>query len=209
MPDTLPGIDLDIGLKRVNGNRKLFRKLLYEFYHDYHDIIAKIRTRMDQSRDEEVDVLTHTVKGIAGSLGANRLHGVICDFETALQEKRSAQYADLLGKFEDELLPVLQGLSPLMVAVSNTTENSDLHQEESTTPVDTTTLEPLFRELVPLLENGYSSSEAKLLEIIENLSGNEQVKELQRIQQQVEDYDYDEALETLAQVAQSMGVSMD
>jgi two-component system, sensor histidine kinase and response regulator len=46
LPDSLPGIDLKVGLKHVAGNQKLLKKLLVEFLRDYRDAIPKIQSSL-------------------------------------------------------------------------------------------------------------------------------------------------------------------
>ena len=60
-PD-LPGIDIRAGLERVAGNRKLFQKILEDFYSDYADISAFLREAVRRGDRESVRRTAHTLK---------------------------------------------------------------------------------------------------------------------------------------------------
>ena len=108
LPDELPGIHIHIGLKHVDGNRVFFAQLLREFRQDYQNIVGTIRTFLDQEETEEVLHVIHTLKGIAGSLGALELSLSVKTLEVAVKTGLSEVYADLLDRFENALMLVLQ-----------------------------------------------------------------------------------------------------
>nr|WP_275889005.1 PAS domain S-box protein [Desulforhopalus vacuolatus] len=69
-PASLNGIDIDNGLIRIGGNRKLYVRLILEFLHDYSDAVTSIRATIDKHEFEDAHRKVHTLKGVAGNLGA-------------------------------------------------------------------------------------------------------------------------------------------
>ena len=203
--DKLPGIDLMVGLKHVGGNRKLYKKLLIEFRQDYEDVVARIKTALVQDGQEDIKCLAHTVKGISGALGANDLHVSLCEFEIALHEGRSHEYEPLIHRLEEKLLLVLRGIATL--EVPSIDKGVDLPQE-SAVPVDVERLTPLFLELTVLLDEGHISVNEKLDEIMGLLKGSLYTDVLKRIREQIGDYDFDEAMETSVELAQSLRINL-
>lgn len=76
-----PGIDSVVGLSRVGGNEKLYRSLLVKFHDDYTDTTEQIKEALLKEDLELVTFLAHTIKGVAGNLGANDLQSVAGDIE--------------------------------------------------------------------------------------------------------------------------------
>jgi two-component system, sensor histidine kinase and response regulator len=207
LPDQLPGINIEVGLKRLGGNHSLFRKLLREFHHDYREVIASIQAAMDQGKEEAVLRVAHTVKGISGSLGANSLHEAVRDFEDAVKDGLPGDsIIPLLNRFEEMLIPVLEGIGSLAATPANTED--DLVQK-SVTPIDIKVLRPLFLDLLPMLEAGLSSSKKKLTEISDHLSNSGHAATIKQINDQIEDFDFDEAMDSLIKLAQSIEIPLD
>jgi signal transduction histidine kinase/CheY-like chemotaxis protein len=73
LPRSLPGFDLAAGLKRLQGNRELYRKLLLNFANSYRDASESIQNALIANDIDQVHSLVHNIKGLAGNLSANRL----------------------------------------------------------------------------------------------------------------------------------------
>jgi HPt (histidine-containing phosphotransfer) domain-containing protein len=72
-PADLPpvdGIDSADGLRRVGGNHKLYVKLLRQFASQQADVVGQIRAALATKDSESATRLAHTLKGVAGNLGA-------------------------------------------------------------------------------------------------------------------------------------------
>ena len=82
----LAGIDTRGGLLRLGGNQELYRKLLVKFLDNQADVLARIREALGQNRLEEAERLAHTVKGVAGNIGANALQDAAADLDADLRE---------------------------------------------------------------------------------------------------------------------------
>ena len=72
-PAALPGFDLDEGLKRLQGNHKLYKKLLLNFAGSYANATEDIRQALDSADYKNAHQLVHSLKGVAGNLAAGRL----------------------------------------------------------------------------------------------------------------------------------------
>jgi HPt (histidine-containing phosphotransfer) domain-containing protein len=59
---------------RLMNNKKLYDKLLKRFEAEYGDFNDKLRAAVDAGNMEEASLLAHTMKGLAGNLGADDLH---------------------------------------------------------------------------------------------------------------------------------------
>jgi len=95
----LPGIDVESGLKRVGGNRQLYRKLLLKFSQEYSDAANQIRKDLLRGDIKNAEMLAHTIKGTAGSIGAQELTASAGDLEGAIRERKKDRYEELLRQF--------------------------------------------------------------------------------------------------------------
>jgi signal transduction histidine kinase/CheY-like chemotaxis protein/HPt (histidine-containing phosphotransfer) domain-containing protein len=206
LPDQLPGINIATGMKQLGGNSKLFSKLLKEFYQDYQNVIPTIRENLDLGEYEEVLRLAHTIKGISGSLGANELHVAVRNFEIALKDGLSQEYSKLLEQFDIMLQPVLHGISTMIANEASWDSKDGSH--ETTKTVDTQSLTPLFNDFASLLEEGLSSCEDKLKQINEIISPSAHTAVLKKIQTQLDDYEYDDALDSFLEMAKILDIKI-
>jgi PAS domain S-box-containing protein len=68
LPESLSGFDLADGLKRLQGNKRLYRKLLLSFASDYNAVANEIRQALDAEDFDQAHSLVHNLKGLAVNL---------------------------------------------------------------------------------------------------------------------------------------------
>jgi CheY-like chemotaxis protein/HPt (histidine-containing phosphotransfer) domain-containing protein len=92
-PDALPripGLAVDEGLARVAGNKKLYVKLLRQFVAQEADAGARISACLASGDRGTAERLAHTVKGVAGSLGAGAVQAAGGVLEKAIGDGADA-----------------------------------------------------------------------------------------------------------------------
>ena len=82
----LPGIDVKGGLMRVNGNEDLYRKILSSFYQNNIGTKLGIGNALEAGDLKLAERLVHTVKGVAATIGADRLAKASQPIETELRD---------------------------------------------------------------------------------------------------------------------------
>lgn len=87
LPGALPGFDLEAGLKRLQGNRRLYRKLLLDFGANYTETAGKIRQALDANDFDQAHRLVHNIKGLAGNLAATDLQAAAVEMEKHVKGK--------------------------------------------------------------------------------------------------------------------------
>ena len=112
LPGTLEGIDIPSGLARVNGNKKLYRTLLIKLHDEYRDAHDRICELLDKGDMHEAMLLAHTVKGVAGNLGAARMQAAAAALEEPLKAG-SLPDTSRVDNFRVSLESVMRGLEPL------------------------------------------------------------------------------------------------
>ncbi len=190
LPDKLPGLNLEMALRRVMGNRKLLRKLLVEFCKDYRDGAARLRQALAQADREPARRLVHTIKGAAGNLGAESLAQAALALELALKENSPNE--SLITAFEEALTRLLEGIAVLEQPEATSKEKP----KGAPSPVDLEPLRPLLEELAMLLKQGNSKAIKKLEALRERLNG-AQAESVAALEEQIDNYEFEEAAESL------------
>ena len=116
MPSILPGIDMANGLSRVGGNENLYRSLLKDFCREYSDATGKIKESLVKEDKELGAHLAHTVKGVAGNLGARDLQAAGADLEAAIEDNTLEDIEELLDIFEQNIKTIMNGLQDFVAS---------------------------------------------------------------------------------------------
>jgi PAS domain S-box-containing protein len=199
LPGSLEGIDIAEGLRRVGGNRKLYRKLLVEFCQDHRDDVRAIRKALDQEDLETAQRLAHTIKGVSGSIGAGDLHRNAESLDSAFKEGQQDLYPELLTRLEDALAPVMQGLEVL--SLHGGTEEPGAVDGG---PMDVEAILPFLDELQTLLEEMDPEAEDKVTELKAQLGGGAHQKLVNTLSKQVGEFEFEDARETLAKLRKAL-----
>ncbi len=117
--DTSPASDINVeaGLKRLRGNRRLFRKLLSDFGREFGDSASYIRNAVSRGDIEAAISRLHTIKGVAGNLSATRLLEATKALEEVLRKQKAGEHEDRIETFEWELNRVISAAGALLEAL--------------------------------------------------------------------------------------------
>ena len=120
-PESLPGFDLADGLKRLQGNKKLYRKLLLDFATNYYEVANEIREALDAQDFDRAHSLVHNLKGLAGNLSATELQAAAVKMEKLVKgpEEKSPSSKQLnlrLAELESVLNQALESAQSLGVS---------------------------------------------------------------------------------------------
>lgn len=190
----LPGIDMRAGLAVAQGNVALYRKLLIKFRDSYTSFLTdfKAAQKSDESSDdaEATTILAHTLKGVAGNIGVTQVQQAAGLLEQASKEG-DENLDDLLQRVMDVLEPVIDGL-----AILNAAGNS----KRATGKVDQQQVNVLLSRLHELLEDDDADA-TQVIDELEALPGAAVEQDiLKQLSKAVSEYDFEEALKTLASI---------
>ena len=116
----MPGFDLADGLKRLQGNKKLYRKLLLDFATGYCKAGIEIREALDAPDFDRAHRLVHNLKGLAGNLSAKDLQAAAVNMEKLVKgvDKKAPPSRQLnlrLAELETVLNQALESVQSLGV----------------------------------------------------------------------------------------------
>jgi HPt (histidine-containing phosphotransfer) domain-containing protein len=114
--DALPqieGLAASEGLARVAGNKKLYLKLLRQFVAQEADAAVRISACLTSGDRGTAERLAHTVKGVAGSLGAGAVQAAGGVLEKAIGDGAdAATCAPLCDALAAEMARLIERLGP-------------------------------------------------------------------------------------------------
>jgi two-component system, sensor histidine kinase and response regulator len=83
--DVIPGLDTADGLRRVLGRRTAYMDLLRRFAIGRADVARDIRAALADGRAADAERAAHTLRGVAGTIGARQLQSEAAAVEAALR----------------------------------------------------------------------------------------------------------------------------
>ncbi len=185
----LDGIDTNTGLKRTQGNKKLYRKLLLKYSASNKDFLGQFKQAQESSDPEASTRCAHTLKSVSGNIGATNVQEAAAMLESACKENQPEENIQILvNDVAKKLQPVIESLQELT--------NDDSVPEEGT--FDPEKVLPLFSKLRTFLEEDDTQA-AEIIETINKQPGAGKFKsQLQTLSQLIGEYDFDEALKLLS-----------
>ncbi|MGL1890950.1 MAG: response regulator [Spirochaetaceae bacterium] len=114
---TIKGINTNLGLKNVNGNKKLYLNIIKKFREEYSNILSEIEDAVKVENFELAVRLAHTVKGVAGNIGASELQKKAEVVESTIKEEIDDK--KVLEEFGNTLLDLIKELKSLELDQDN------------------------------------------------------------------------------------------
>ena len=190
----IEGIDVQAGLLLTGGKPERYRKLLNQFVVNQKDTAEKFRKAMDSGSDKEAVRLAHTLKGVAGTIGAVLLQEKSKSLESILKKGGGKETEELLKDLEVILNKVITAIQTVLVEENVSVEKSE---------VDTVRLRELSVSLRSYLLEDDSKSQDVIDEILELVKGSAYENEYKPVQNNITEIEYEEALEKLNRIINS------
>ena len=147
LPETIEGINLKEGLMRVGGNEKLYRNILMKLRDDYAKTDEEIRGLLESEKADEAERLAHSIKGVAGNVGAGPLQEAGAALESAIKQGEVDTYEEKIFAFGKVLKDVVAALGVL----GGEPEEADTAQEQGG-EVDPEALAAALEEMITHLK---------------------------------------------------------
>ncbi len=113
-PDVLPGLNIKSGISRLGGKENLYLKVIFEFYNDYRDIAEKIQYEIKNKNTEFVKRTAHTLKSLAGNIGAKKLQHAARIIEVEASKGLDAFDEQVIDRLKKNLDPVITSIKQLL-----------------------------------------------------------------------------------------------
>ncbi len=206
LPEQMPGLDIAAALKRLGGNRKLLKTLLIHFAQDYSDTAETIRQALDSGDIEHIRITAHTIKGVAGNIGAD-------DLSEAAHELEEAVSAD--DRPDDDVLNNFITVLNLTTATASTLKAvppkapAGIPDADPIPVANREKLAYLLSELDDYLDQGQIKADQFISILGTLLPGPDFREPLQRLEEHIDNYDFEEAREPVAEIAGLLDITLE
>ncbi len=109
--DNYDGIEFDVGVNNVLGDKALFKEILVMFYQDHHLDGEKLQTAIESKDIDSAKHLAHTLKGVSCSVGAMDLFEATKALDIAINDNNHDDIDGLFSQLSPELSRVMEGIA--------------------------------------------------------------------------------------------------
>ena len=180
----ISGIDVRAGLAVMMGKESLYRKQLLKFLENQGDFAEAFRRSQAGADPSAMRRRAHTLRGLAGNIGANRLRFAAAELEKACEA------SDDLPGIENALRATVAELEPVLIGLARFKKRT-LEVEPAISPVDETKLGGLLDRLETLLKQSDGLAVDVAAEVAGIVKGSRFAANFSSISQSVSSYDFD------------------
>ena len=208
LPNTLPGVDVELALSRLGGDRPLLLRLLLQFGGEFADAGPALRAAVETQDTPLASRLAHTLKGVAGNLAAVGLFEAAKQLEAILRRGASpAEAAESLRPVEERLWEVLQTVAHLVPG--GLSQATPAATGQAAAGSSTEVLRPLLLELKHTFEASDLVDDTVLARLRRRLAGSEAARDVATLQDAIDRFDYPRCLALVAQLATSLAIPLE
>ncbi|MBF0428222.1 MAG: response regulator [Magnetococcales bacterium] len=199
-----PGIQVQDALVRLGSSLDFYKTMWWDFMRDHQQVVEEIRTALFVVGDDEMGrSRAHTLKGVAGNLGARELSLAASALEQSIHAKMRHEWGGLLEKLERAMKQVKESVATLGQTVHSADEL-------------TTSMENVDREAVALhlttmtawLKKGNVKAGESLEPLHKLLVGTDLQVEVSKLERAMDQFAFDEAIHHLETLANVLHVSI-
>ncbi len=200
-PDTLTGINMAEVLERFSGNQTLLRTVLIDFHSKNLSTMGEIRQAIQAHDDERVGFLVHTLKGVAGNIGAEALAATARELEETIKQGREENVPELLNALEQQMVELLTTIAGIGKSATSPT----VSETSATDMMGRDLLARGLQELYNLVRQGKVSAAGEFKLLKPHLPD---IPERTKLEQQLAGFDFKGAQKSLQQLATSIKVTI-
>jgi HPt (histidine-containing phosphotransfer) domain-containing protein len=205
LPPSLPGIDIESALNALNIDNDTFKRILIGFSSNNRGTAKSLQNAAAQKNWESLRQIAHSLKGSAGNIGAQRLQAASLELEEEARKRidhssETPLQPPLLQKVQNALEEVLDSLETL---------DDRPKSKESETPavrIDAAQLLPLLEKLADAFDMADPQEIKNRMEMVQKYLDRSMLHDLEN---QVNNYEYDQAMETLKGIVERIGAQVD
>jgi CheY-like chemotaxis protein/HPt (histidine-containing phosphotransfer) domain-containing protein len=192
---SLPGIDLADGLARANRNAALYLKMLRGFNRSWAEAARRAEDDLAAGRLEDARRAIHSVKGVAGNLGAKTLYARGQAAERMIAEGAFDPASAIWRDFSAALNEVAEGLASLPLEFAMVAPVIDGDAE-----LDAGALRQGLAALVALLDDDLGRAQAHLERLRPTLTQRLGAARVDAVLACIDDFDIDAAIAGVKQM---------
>ena len=186
--------DYEDGLKRVNGNRKLYEEILIKFAHNTSDLLERLNINLKDGNRELLGRELHTLKGVSANLGSKKIEKLCISLEKSNKDLQDIKILDEFEILKRVLKESIEDIGNL-VKIPYIVEANELTKEE---------ILKKLKEIQFYAENYDIKANEILQELIEPMKKIGFGVEILTLERILNEYDYEKALELCQKINESI-----
>jgi CheY-like chemotaxis protein len=107
-------LDIDLALHQLMGKRYLLENVMRSFRQDHYNAPEVLKQLLDSDQLATAHRRVHSIKGIAGTIGAKILQKTAQELETAIKNKMLTRFDQLLESFRKNIHPVMERIDQIL-----------------------------------------------------------------------------------------------
>jgi signal transduction histidine kinase/CheY-like chemotaxis protein/HPt (histidine-containing phosphotransfer) domain-containing protein len=191
----IDGVDVANGLRRVAGNRRLYRGLLEQFCDKQAGAGAEIAEALRAGDRASAERLAHTLKGVAGNLGVGCVQAAAAKIEHAIRESGSSVPA-LIAELTSILVPQVAAIRIALDAVAPVLPAVPGQFDPAAAALAVTRLKSLIK-----VNDGDAADEIE--SVANSLAGAADPARLAALRSAIADFDFEKASRELDEIART------
>ena len=147
LPERIPGVDLQTGLRRSLGRPVLYRSLLRKFLMGQQGTVLQIASALNSNDLAVAERVAHTTKSVAGNIGASEIQHLAGKLEQAVRD------GEPLSVLESHLAELAAPLSALLAELAALFVDKEINAGNGERPLDLARLNAVRQRLEVLLKS--------------------------------------------------------
>ncbi len=196
----IDGVDMASGLKRVAGNKRLYRDLLIQFAAKQADADSQILAALEHRDRKLAERIVHTAKGVAGNIGLGQVFAAAEKLERAVRDGDVAVPA-LVEEFAQVLKRQVQAIQAAMH------DGMPGGAAKTSRRFEANEVSAAIEHLKTLLEANDGDAIEAFLKLESALAGTYDEQRLRALSTTISEYEFDNALSKLDEIAKECGVN--
>jgi len=202
-------LNLDRALKQLMGKKHLLENIMQSFKKEHFNSPDAIKKLIENEQFQTAQRKIHTIKGLAGTIGATMLHHTAQELENAIKDRMIPKLNQLISSFRQTLDPVIETIEKTLPGQPKESEDQSLSMklEQQLSQLENN----LHRLYLLLLESDSEANDAcedcypALSYLTQNTD--DQIV-LDQLKQHMKNYLFDEAAQTLKTLTQKLGLEL-
>jgi len=181
----LPGVDIKAGIRRVAGKRSLYLELLRKFVEQFSVTEIELHKELAAGRQKNAIHRAHTLRGVAGGLGAKQLQNLAGQLEGQLTRQEDlGALSEMIGEHKR-----------LLAAIKALPEWNRPEAVREKIPGTVTELQEILKPLLELLKNLQAQAAKQQLALLKEKDWPEEYTDyLLQLEKLIEQYQFKPAV---------------
>lgn len=201
--NALSDFDIKPALARVGNKTRSFIKLLKKFAETEQKSIQRLKNNLSSADDESALREAHTLKGVAGNIGATQLQDAAGKLEAAIEQNNEEAIAEFTKLTQSQLSVVLDTIAPLIAESQKPIEEMVANIDTMDTKAELDEFIPELESIMKRLENYDSTVGDTVEELIEANNSSKAMQQLSVLIGPLSNYDFEQAADLLSKIIDS------